>query len=644
MSNTALETVNAIYAKLMRCGTNLPFSASDVCTPDGGANLFFLGTIAGERPSDPPRAPLFHARAGADLNILHDGPAKLLAAESDWLAFAVSDRSGKDRLIVMRHDGSEAVDLPSDGRIEQISWSPDGQQLVLLVAGEGTDTTTLAGSMGGGGDSATDPWTPTVDDGATDPEDWRRLAMYSIGEKALAAGPSVPGMIWEVSWCGTATLAILHSPKSGEAAWYRASLCALDLSTGAMRQMYAPKRQLGHVQGAPDGSSIAFVEGVASDRGLVCGALKLIDTASGAIEVLETSPYEITSVAWRPDALHLAGQNGLTTMVGDLHLSNRQFEQIWSSTDWSCGAYVPTSHPAGPGAAIAVIEGYACAPRIALLKGGESHTVQMLSDEDEDATASHASPVEWQSPDGRRIEGIFVRPAGIAGPLPLVVDIHGGPIWAYRARWQGRQRAVPALIAAGIAVLCPNPRGSFGRGQDFAEGVLEDMGGADVDDLLSGIDHLVAQGIARADGIGLMGSSYGGYMSAWLPKRRAQIAAAVCISPVSNWFSQHWTSNMPILEEIFIGGTPGGNSGKYLDRSPALSGATSDVATLILAGALDRCTPIGQATELHHALLDQGATSVLVTYPNEGHGLRSPRSYIDTAARTFDWFVRHLAA
>ena len=646
MSRTALETVDALYSKLMQCGTNLPFSAADVCTPDGGDNLFFLGTVAGDQPSAAPRTPVFHVSASSEQRVLHDGPAKLLALapNNERLAFAVADASGKDRLVVTALDGSSAVDLPSDGRIEQVAWSPDGSCVVVLLAGAGTDTTTLAGSMSGGGDDEIDPWIPVVDDGTSDPEDWRRLALHSIDGGTLGAGPVIEGMVWEVSWCGNGKLAILHSPISGEAAWYRASLATVDLKTGSVRQVYVPQRQLGHVQGSLDGQSVAFVEGVASDRGLVCGTLKLLDFAVDKVEILDTGHVEITSVAWRGEAIHLAGQSGLTTVVGDFHLADRRFEQIWSAVEWSCGAYVPTSRPAGPGAAIAVVEGYAFAPRIALLRGGQIDKVHMLSDENEDAGAGLASPVNWQSPDGRRIEGILVRPAETAGPLPLVVDIHGGPIWAYRARWQGRQRAVPALIASGIAVLCPNPRGSFARGQAFAEAVLKDMGGADVDDILSGVDHLVAQGVVRADRIGLTGSSYGGFMSAWLPKHRAQIAAAVCISPVSNWFSQHWTSNMPILEEIFIGGSPSGNSAGYLGRSPALSDAISGVATMILAGALDRCTPVGQAIELHRSILDQGSTSVLVTYPRDGHGLRSPRSYIDSAARSLDWFVRHLTA
>lgn len=201
-----------------------------------------------------------------------------------------------------------------------------------------------------------------------------------------------------------------------------------------------------------------------------------------------------------------------------------------------------------------------------------------------------------------------------------------------------------ALVGAGYALFYPNPRGSFGRGQAFAAAVLADMGGKDCADFLSGIDHLIDTGKADPARIGLIGSSYGGYMAALLPKLRSSIAAAVSISPVSNWFSQHWTSNMPILEELFLGGAPWDAAETFRARSPALMREPTSAATLILAGALDRCTPLGQAIELHSALLDQGSKTVLVTYPQEGHSIRSPRGLLDLSARALAWFQDHMPA
>nr|WP_165388384.1 prolyl oligopeptidase family serine peptidase [Sphingomonas populi] len=644
MGTTAHTTIDALYTRLMRPGSGEPYSATDACSADG-ETVYFIGTVCGDTVFDATRSIVYRASRTGTMTPMYQGRAKLLelAPGGARLAFASSGHGGgDDRLIVIATDGTIVSEMPTEGRIEQIGWSPDGAALLVLVAGAGTDTTTLAGSLSAATDRAAEAAEPVIDDGTPDPEDRRWLSIHCPGRPDLDRTLAIAGMIWEASWCGTAGIAVLLSAQSGEAAWYRAGLAIVDPETGSVRSLYQPQDQIGQVRGAPDGDRVAFIEGVASDRGLVCGTLKRVDAAGDTVEALSTGKTEITSIAWRGRTLHLAGQRGLVTAIGDHDLGPDGYRERWSSERWSCGAYVPTSRPVGSGHGIAVMEGQTAPPRLALVGDDGFETIRIFTENDDRADTTSVS-VRWRAPDGLEIEGILVRPVSVSGPLPTVVDIHGGPTWAYRARWEGRQRSTPALVAAGFAVLYPNPRGSFARGQDFARRVQGDMGGADVGDILSGIDHLIAEGLADPARIGLTGSSYGGYMSAWLPKLRPQIAAAVCISPVSNWFSQHFTSNMPILEELFIGGVPAVSGQEYLARSPALSAAKTQAATLILAGALDRCTPIGQSIELHRSLLEQGSPSVLLTYPQDGHSIRSPRGYIDSAARTLDWFLRHMA-
>lgn len=639
------DSVHALYGRLMRSGSGEPFSVGDGRSADDGRTIFFLGTRCDGGPAAAPQTSVYRQGAERRPVPLHPGPARLLELSPDGerIAFVHASRGAPDRVLVMTAQGEPVADRAAPGAIEQLGWSPDGRSLLLLVAGPGTDTTTLAGSVGTA-PGATPDDAPLVDSGAADPGNWRRLWTLRVGAALLEAVPTPDGMVWEAAWCGNDQLAVLHSRHVGEAAWYRAELGSIDLASGDYRTLHQPRDQLGHLAGSPDGTSVAFVEGVASDRGLVCGALKLVRRSGSLARVLDTGATEITSVSWRDTGiLQVAGLHGLQTVVGDVDLASSEFREAWRCEELGCGAYLPQSRPAGGGSTIVAVEGYDEAPAIALLRGGAPEIVFSTGDASPAVTAD-CTAVRWTAPDGLEIEGLLIRPLDAKGPTPLVVDIHGGPIWAYRARWQARQRAVPALIAAGFSVLCPNPRGSCGRGQDFARRVLGDMGGADCDDILAGIDHLVAACLADAARIGLTGSSYGGFISALLPKRREAIAAAVPISPVSNWFSQHGTSNMPILEELFIGGSPGSHGAQYLARSPALSGQRTRAATLILAGALDRCTPLGQAVELHRALLEGGSPSVLVTYPAEGHSLRSSKGYLDSAARTVDWFVRHFEA
>lgn len=107
--------------------------------------------------------------------------------------------------------------------------------------------------------------------------------------------------------------------------------------------------------------------------------------------------------------------------------------------------------------------------------------------------------------DSLRIEGLCT-PAG-DGPFPLIVKIHGGPVWSLRNLWSLSYSWTPLLVARGYAVLNPNPRGSSGRGQDFGRLVLGDMGGADTYGYISAVDALVERGIADPGRVSLIGGS-----------------------------------------------------------------------------------------------------------------------------------------
>jgi len=224
------------------------------------------------------------------------------------------------------------------------------------------------------------------------------------------------------------------------------------------------------------------------------------------------------------------------------------------------------------------------------------------------------------------------------------MDIHGGPVWQCRNRWQGRLRGAKLLADHGIASLFPNPRGSSGRGQDFARRVKGDMGGEDAHDYLTALDALVARGIADAARLGVTGISYGGFMSAWLVTQDPRFAAAVPISTVANWYSQHRTSQIPYFDALFLDGEPSALDGLFFARSPAFFAHKVRTPVLQLTGALDQNTPPTQALEFHRSLLEHGVRSVLVTYPTAGHGIRGFPEVIDATARYVGWFLEHFAA
>jgi dipeptidyl aminopeptidase/acylaminoacyl peptidase len=169
------------------------------------------------------------------------------------------------------------------------------------------------------------------------------------------------------------------------------------------------------------------------------------------------------------------------------------------------------------------------------------------------------------------------------------------------------------------------------------------MGGKDVDDVVSGVEHLVEQGIADGGRVGVTGNSYGGYMAAWIPSRTDTFAAAVSRSPVTDWRSQHLTSNLREFDESFVGGDPFDPTSNYATRSPLHLHQEIRTPMLFTAGALDLATPASQAQQLHNALRKTGVPTGLVIYPQEGHGVRGRDALADQLARMLTWFETYLA-
>ena len=248
--------------------------------------------------------------------------------------------------------------------------------------------------------------------------------------------------------------------------------------------------------------------------------------------------------------------------------------------------------------------------------------------------------MRWTRARRPRDRGLSHAAARRTAPFPTILDVHGGPIWAFQDR--APRESSLALIEHGYAIFEPNVRGSTGRGREFAALVVGDMGGGDVGDMLSGLDHLVAEGLADPERIGIIGLSYGGFMACWLPTQDPRFKAAVAMSPVSNWYSERYGSNLGAWVGDFLDGEPKPAGGQYYDRSPVLFAHRDRTPTLLTAGLHDRATPPDQAIEFHNALARDDVPSDVVVYPGEGHGVDSFPALIDCSTRIVAWFQRHM--
>jgi dipeptidyl aminopeptidase/acylaminoacyl peptidase len=254
----------------------------------------------------------------------------------------------------------------------------------------------------------------------------------------------------------------------------------------------------------------------------------------------------------------------------------------------------------------------------------------------------------WQAPDGLELDGILVLPPGAGpgdGPRPLVTLVHGGPYG--RVSDSAFMRGVLApqwLTSHGYAVFLPNPRGGSGRGPAFAAAVAGAVGVADWADVESGIDRLIADGIADPERLAIMGWSQGGFMTAWAVGQTDRFRAGVMGAGVSDWGMMVAESDAPTFE-----GTLGGSTGwegpgphRHDELSPISYAHRIRTPLLILHGERDQRVPASQGRFMARALRAHGTPYELVVYPREPHNVRERAHVLDIHRRVAAWLERWL--
>jgi dipeptidyl aminopeptidase/acylaminoacyl peptidase len=256
--------------------------------------------------------------------------------------------------------------------------------------------------------------------------------------------------------------------------------------------------------------------------------------------------------------------------------------------------------------------------------------------------------VTYTARDGLRIDGVLIHPVGAQSGVraPLAVLPHGGPEGIDFDGW-GTNALYPAqvLAGAGYAVFRPNYRASGGRGVAFSQGDHRDLGGREFDDVLDGIDFLHEQGIADRNRVGISGTSYGGYFSAWAGTRHAdRFRVAIPFAGISNWMSFTGTTDIPLeMAIVHWDLLPWEHPLLMWERSPVAHITRNSTPMIIGHGLVDERVHPEQMIQLHQFLRLQGVESQLVLYPREPHGLLERQHQLDYMGRilgAFDRYVR----
>ncbi|HEV8449491.1 MAG TPA: alpha/beta fold hydrolase [Gemmatimonadaceae bacterium] len=248
--------------------------------------------------------------------------------------------------------------------------------------------------------------------------------------------------------------------------------------------------------------------------------------------------------------------------------------------------------------------------------GGAATRVSAPATADASWPAVKARVVHWKN-DGRTIDGLlYLPPEAARGKVPLVVDVHGGPLGAWLEYYSAFAQF---LIGRGWAVLMPNPRGSSGRGAAFAAANKNDLGGGDYRDIMAGVDYAIANQPIDANKLAVFGYSYGGEMAAFIEGKTDRFKAIVSCAPVIDQFSEYGTENGSWYDRWYFG-KPWEQFADAWRQSPLAGASHAKTPFLLLQGESDLTDPIGQSQEMYRALRQAGVSVQLVTYPRDDHG------------------------
>ena len=243
--------------------------------------------------------------------------------------------------------------------------------------------------------------------------------------------------------------------------------------------------------------------------------------------------------------------------------------------------------------------------------------------------------------DQRPIQGWIVTPPDFdpSRRYPLVLEIHGGPFAAYSDFFSVEAQL---YAAAGYVVLYTNPRGSTSYGAEFGNLIHHAYPSQDFDDLMSGVDAVLARGYVDEDQLFVTGGSGGGVLTAWIVGHSDRFAAAVAAKPVINWYSFVLTADIAPVYKSWFPGLPWDHLEHYMERSPLHHVGNVTTPTMLLTGEVDYRTPISETEQFYTALKLRGIDTAMVRIPEASHGIAARPSYlISKVAHILEWFERY---
>jgi len=424
---------------------------------------------------------------------------------------------------------------------------------------------------------------------------------------------------------------------------------SVDLASGKLSQLTSRDGPDNSPVVSPDGKRIAYLGFDDRLQGYQITHLYVMDSDGGNSRLV-TGQFDrdIESPRWSADGrgIHFAYDDRGVKKLGLVSLDGkvRNLAENVGGTDLG-RPYTSGMFSVARNGRVAFTHTSVSSPsNVATAMGGTTRVLTALNDDlFGDKTLGAVRELKWKSShDQREIQGWVITPPGFdtAKKYPMILEIHGGPFTAYGPNYTTE---LQLMAAAGYIVLYTNPRGSTSYGEEFGNLIHHAYPGNDYDDLMSGVDALIAQGNVDPDNLFVTGGSGGGVLTAWIVGKTDRFRAAVVAKPVINWSSFALTSDVtPFFYKYWFGAYPWEQPEQYWKRSPLSLVGNVKTPTMLLVGEVDYRTPIGESEQYYQALKLRKIDTVMVRIPEASHGMVSrPSNLIAKVDNILAWFERY---
>jgi dipeptidyl aminopeptidase/acylaminoacyl peptidase len=583
--------------------------------------------------------------------------APQFSPDGKQVAFLSNRVDNKNQVFIMRLMGGEPEQITSTKTgVASYKWSPDGNRIAYLMKDPDT--------------KEEEKMKKEKNDVILVDKNYKYNHLYTVtvatdkeGKRTTKQLTSGTYHVNDFDWSpdgSTLAFSFAPNPKINDAG-LESDISTIPADSGKVTSLVKrPGVDVSPVY-SPNGKWIAFQSsGGQPERVGLSDVYKVAATGGDLIELQKTPDRNANIVGWAQDGTHLFISENYKTSQVLLALPSSNTVKI-PKGDYM--AYSDSKLPIitslkGSGNSFSVSRAGKLSytfedsdtPKEVFTAGLKGENNKKISNVNADFNAPPIGKTElvsWKSKDGLVIEGLLTYPIGFekGKKYPIVLQIHGGPAGVFSQTYTGAPSIYVTQYFAqkGFIVLRPNPRGSSGYGKEFRYSNVRDWGFGDYQDLMTGVDYVLAMGIADANKQFVMGWSYGGYMTSWVVTQTDRFKAASMGAGLPNLVSMVTTTDIPDYIVAHAGGKEFWEEYEEYEKHSAIYQIkNAKTPTQVIHGANDLRVPFTQGQEFYNALKRKGVDTEMVVYPRTPHGPQEPKLLIDVTPRIMTWFEKYL--